>query len=365
MGDRTRIEWCEATWSPVTGCTRASEGCTRCYIDRTPPLRMARRRFNGEHIGATTGVMLHPERLTIPLRWRRPRRIFVCSLADLWHDEVPDSFIAQVFAVMALAPQHTYQCLTKRHARLRSLMNSAAFRVAVLDAAYLMIEGRVLPSVAAAYRERMGAARRGDIDSAITWPLPNVWLGVSTENQRWADVRIPALLSTPAAVRWVSAEPLLGPVDLTRVDGARTQQPGMVYDALGQRYGVPGVWQAQSTARVDWVVAGGESGPGSRPMHPDWARSLRDQCAAAGVPFLFKQHGDWVDPGQIDCAGWDDAAMGERGLTVWPDGRQQAGPAGTCTDGSALMWRVGKHRAGRVLDGRVWDGYPQPAAAVA
>lgn len=243
MSDGTKIEWTDATWSPVTGCTKTSDGCTHCYIDRTPPFRIAGRKFDGPGIGATTGVKLHSERLQIPLRWRKPRMIFVCSLADLFQDEVPTRFIAEVFAVMSLAPQHTFQVLTKRHGRLRSLLNSPSFW-AMVDAAR-------------AVRGHEGLRGAGDPPG-----LPNVWVGVSTEDQRWADVRIPALLDTPAAVRWISAEPLLGPIVL-----------------LDEWLGGDG---------LSWVVAGGESGPKARPMHPQWARGLRDQCLGAGVAYLFK-----------------------------------------------------------------------------
>ncbi|MEU7170360.1 phage Gp37/Gp68 family protein [Micromonospora tulbaghiae] len=258
MADHTKIQWTEATWSPVTGCTKTSEGCVKCYIDRTPPFRMAHRRFDKPGIGGTTGVMLHPERLDIPLHWRKPRRVFVCSLADLFHTDVPDDFVAEVFATMALAPQHTFQVLTKRHARLRALLNNDRFRLKVYNAAHAKAH-----------------TMRGFPDASVAWPLPNVHVGVSAENQHWADMRIPALLETPAAVRWVSAEPLLGPIRLHRWWTAG-------FDA---GYG----------PAIDWLVAGGESGAGARPCDPDWIRALVEQCReGVTAPFVKQLGGVWA-----------------------------------------------------------------------
>ena len=303
VGDTTHIEWTDATWNPVTGCTRVSPGCVNCYIDWAPPFRVEGRHFtdrdgNRSHaIGATTGVRLHPDRLDWPLRKRswRGKRVFVCSLADLFHDDVPDEYIARVFAVMALTPEVTYQVLTKRPARMRALLASGTFA---------------------------GMVWR-DVDD-LSWPLPNVWLGVTVEDQERADQRIPILLDTPAAVRWLSCEPLLGPVNLGR--------------AVGTYYGGD---PREDESGIDWVVAGGESGPGARPMHPDWARSLRDQCRDAGVPFLFKQWGDLVTEEQAP-----------EDITLPAVSWRHLG------DDQPPVWRVGKKRAGRLLDGRTHDGYP-------
>lgn len=484
MSAITKIEWTEATWSPVSGCTRVSDGCRHCYIERTPPFRMAHRRFDHDGIGATTGVQLHPERLAIPLHWRKPKRIFVCSMADLFHDDVPDKHIAKVWAVMAYAHWHTFQVLTKRHKRLQTLLSSERF-VELFDREFCRIPD---------WNDRYP-----DPDSAghlMDGPLPNVWLGVSTENQRWADIRIPALLGTPAAVRFISAEPLLGPITLRAEwlewsNGRRVEQRerslpssgvGRVVDRLSgadlETCGAPcesvGSWnsdnpmyaaprgesngqvsasagdvrrqadsctcsqaglaalqrphpsgphgepQERATVRqspiesgafdqsradppfsthtasrptesvrptqsdgeavdgassgdllasggrgaVDidssglrccaadhledhsgrpalaWIITGGESGPGARPAHPDWFRSIRDQCQAAGVAYLHKQNGEWrmtvdVPPDQLPERAAEDLAHGDYFL------------------------RVGKKRAGRELDGRTHDGYPE------
>lgn len=307
LSEKTTIAWTQATWSPVSGCTRVSDGCLHCYIERTTPFRVAHRRFDGSGLNATTGVQFHPERLGIPLRWRKPKRIFVCSMADLFHQEVSDDRIAEIFAVMAAnycwdRPTHTFQVLTKRHARMRSLLSSEAFRAKVARIAAGMTDGEHADGV-------------HDAIYYHYWPLPNVWLGVTAENQSWFEIRTEVLRGTPAAVRWVSLEPMLGRVDIDYLHG-----PG-------------------TAAGMDWVVVGGESGPGARPMHPDWARSVRDQCVAAGVPFMFKQWGEWTPE------------TGHR----YSDFELLDGDPG------AFVMRVGTKRAGRELDGRIWEQYPETA----
>lgn len=321
MGDKTGIEWTDATWNPVTGCTKVgTPGCDHCYAET---FAERWRGTKGHYFETGFDVQLRPDKLGLPLRWTKPRRIFVNSMSDLFHDKVPDEYIARVFAVMALAPRHTFQLLTKRHGRMRSLLNSAYFLQAV---------GRVWaepPSDWPLPRDWR----------VPVWPLPNVWLGVSAEDQKRADHRIPALLDTPAAVRFVSAEPLLGPIDLHA-------------DPIGKD---SVFW----IGHLDWVIVGGESGPSARPMHPDWARSLRDQCIGAGVPFLFKQWGDWV-PERLGLHGCNAPAAflstgGQVRLLV--DGKPAHAPFAPA--GDMTIRRVGKKRAGRELDGRTWDQYPE------
>lgn len=281
MSDKTGISWTDATWSPLVGCDKVSRGCDHCYAIRTAhrmtanPNPLVSQAYAGtEDGGEWTGqVNLLPSRLDQPLRWRKPRRIFVNAQSDLFHKDVPDEFIARVFAVMALTPRHTYQVLTKRHGRMRSLLRSDNFRPAVEDA---------MRGIVAAYRtERAWYA---------AWPLPNLWLGVSVEDQSAADLRIPALLDTPAAVRWISAEPLLGPVDMSglmQCFRCKTIHKFGPCDPMGR----PSPYGVLSKRHIDWLICGGESGPGARPMHPDWARTLRDQCASTGTPFFLKQAG--------------------------------------------------------------------------
>jgi len=244
MADRSSIEWTEATWNPVTGCTKVSPGCAHCYADTFAE------RFRGVPGHPYEGgfdLQLRPERLQQPLDWRQPRLIFVNSMSDLFHEGIPVWFIRKIFNVMRKANWHTFQILTKRSSRMLELAPH------------------------------------------LRWP-DNVWMGVSVENQRWTG-RIDDLRKVPARVRFLSCEPLLGPLRL---------------DLRG----------------IDWVIVGGESGARARPIDPQWVRQIRQQCEEAGVSFFFKQWG----------------AFNEAGA------------------------KVGKGRAGRILDGRLWSAMPQPLA---
>jgi protein gp37 len=323
MGDRTGIQWTDATWNPVTGCTRVSEGCRNCYIERTPPFRMAGRKF----INGSTGVQLHPDRLGQPLRWKQPRRIFVNSLSDLFHEAVPDEFIARVFSVMALAAGHTFQILTKRPERMQQWATDEAARALVIAAS--------------------GKADWKAVRWPYAWPLPNVWLGVSVEDQKTADERIPLLLKTPAAVRFVSYEPALGPLNL------RLYMP-----VIERGRGGP----IRSSGGLDWLICGFESGPKARPGHPDWARSVRDQCVGAGVPYLFKQWGEWAPYSQMksgETPGCTDyhSRRNAKSVVLHPDGRQE----NIFTMGAMTMLKIGKKLSGRLLDGREWNEFPKGA----
>lgn len=236
----TKIEWTDETFNPVTGCTKVSAGCQNCYAES-----MARRlagRFGYPEAPHQFDVTLHPDKLDDPLHWRRPRRIFVCSMSDLFHPAVPFEYVDQVFGIMAEAPQHTYQVLTKRPERMLAFAQEWDY---------------------------------GD------WRLPNVWLGVTAENQEAADERIPILLNTPAALRFVSCEPLLGPVDLEPFFS--------VYDEHGEPS--DGRYNPDGSLMLSWVIAGGETGPGARPMNPHWVQGIRDQCQEADIPFFFKGWG--------------------------------------------------------------------------
>jgi protein gp37 len=391
MADHSGIEWTEATWNVVTGCTRVSDGCDHCYIERTPPFRIAGRRFDHPGVGGTTGVVLHPDRLGLPLRWRRPRRVFVNSMSDLFHDAVPDGFIAQVWNVMAHCPQHVFQILTKRHARMRSWVTRWADHDdgPIGDGLPPLPRGpKAVRSVYTSGRAQLFADMldsMGDPPPGCAYPLydwaegqrwwpsvlPNVWLGVSVENQQWADTRIPALLDTPAAVRWLSCEPLLGPVDLSRYLWLTSgSTAGPFRDHAGRRRFGGGVGGQAFTSipagGLHWIVVGGESGPGARPMHPRWAEALLDQCHDAGVPYFFKQSGEFTpyvpsvpDPTRPDgyAPDWD------RPPTAWvnvDDGRTVATEAEASNGGDwSAVWRVGKKAAGRRLAGRTWDEYPR------
>lgn len=313
MSDKTNIEWTDATWNPVTGCSKVSAGCKHCYAERDWARLSANvaTRYYGR---AFTDVECHRGVLDTPLRWKRPRRIFVNSMSDLFHEDVPYEFLDEVFDVMARAPQHVFQVLTKRPERM----------LAYLVGAEATIRDMVKYEPAA---------------YTMQWPLSNVWLGVSVEDQATADERIPLLLRTPAAVRWISAEPLLGPIDLNAVALLGTTFSAIVRGGEDSR--VKG---------IDWVVVGGESGPKARPMHPNWVRSVRDQCAAASVPFLFKQWGEWAplaDHPEFDLHGIV--------KTPLPDGM---GPSNAAATNHVWLAKVGKKSAGRLLDRVEHNGYP-------
>ena len=248
MSDNSKIQWTDATWNPVRGCTKITPGCDHCYAET---FAERWRGTPGHHFENGFDVTLRPERLQQPLHRKRPRRIFVNSMSDLWHEKVPDGFIACVFAIMAATPEHSYQVLTKRHGRMRSLLNSAEFR------------------------EKMWfAALSNGLDlEGVPWPLPNVWLGVSAEDQKWFDIRWAALAETPAAVRFMSLEPLLGWIDMA-FDHECGDPPHMYCPPV-----------------PDWVIVGGESGPGARPMKLEWAREIVKQCGWSGIAPFVKQLG--------------------------------------------------------------------------
>jgi protein gp37 len=331
MADGTAIEWTDATWNPVRGCTRVSPGCGGpgphggCYAERVAArfsgpgqayeglakMRNKKARWTGK-VAFVDGV------LTQPLRWTRPRRIFVNSMSDLFHESVLDEWIDRIFAVMALAPQHTFQVLTKRADRMRDYFTSCP----------ISMRARAIKREA---HEITGG------DTHVALPLSNVWLGVSAEDQQRAGERVPDLLQTPAAVRFVSAEPLLGPIDFTDVFPDLT---ATLNAFTGEGRHLLGM-SAKTLGPLDWIIVGGESGPRSRPMHPAWVSAIRDQCAAAGVAFFFKQWGEWVAEVQSP----EDIVLPASSRCPWP------------RDETAV-YQVGKRRAGRFLNGRTHDEMP-------
>lgn len=346
MSTDTKIEWTDATWNVVTGCDKVSPGCDNCYAET---FAERWRGIPGHHFTTGFDVTLRPERLALPLKWRKPKRVFVNSMSDLFHKDIPDSYIAQVFATMARTPQHTYQILTKRHGRMRSLIGDA------MDGGQRLLEAAPDEETAQVLYDAF-------------WPLPNVWLGVSVEDQKRADLRLPALVDTAAAVRFLSCEPLLGPVDLSKWMPAghanwRCQGPDCrhFYSGPLQKHcpncGRAGYWSGSHTGNgrpngqpVGWVIVGGESGRGARPMAPQWATSLRDQCAAADVPFFFKQWGEYAPTGYLVIGGTS------KGTLLAGDPVDDLGHR-------VELARVGKKNAGRELDGRTWDEFPKGAAA--
>jgi protein gp37 len=310
MSAQSKIEWTDATWNPTVGCSLVSPGCTNCYAMKlagrleamgNPIYRGHTTKTKSGHVWNGKVSLSNWGQVIKPLTWRGPRRIFVNSMSDIFHESLPDDAIDRVFAVMALCPQHIFQVLTKRPARMRKYMNASDRRDAIQIHIWEISKHRT--------------------DYAC-WPLPNFWAGTSVEDQARADERIPELLATPAALRFLSIEPLLGPVDISPF--LFSVGACAIYDRDH--------W-------IDWLIVGGESGPGARPMHPDWARALRDQCKAAGVPFFFKQWGAWAPTRPED----------------------QKPPAGTkCHEwnGGNCSWRVGKKAAGRLLDGIEHSEFP-------
>jgi protein gp37 len=360
MGD-TSIEWTERSWNPIVGCTVVSPGCTNCYAmgmaDRFKgvyrgrkwagaPAEAMTRRVNGKAVW-TGQLTLAPDRiLTEPLRRRKPTTYFVNSMGDLFHEDTPEAWIDRVVAVMALCPQHTFQVLTKRAERMRAYMDAAKEGVV---AALRSMEGAPArkSSVSRASQEEIikwnAAAARFNLERGYRnppWPLPNVWLGVSAEDQKRADERVPDLLATQAAIRFVSAEPLLGPINFGRLTDL-CAEAHYHSDALAGVHTVGGKSGDDFTApcaKLDWIIVGGESGPGARPMHPDWPRQIRDQCAAAGTAFFFKQWGEWgFDPATLDAGG--------PSFHRFPDG--------------AIVQHYGKKSAGRLLDGAEHNAMPE------
>jgi protein gp37 len=350
----TKIEWTDKVWNVVTGCTKVSPGCDNCYAETFAE------RFRGtagHHFENGFDLTLRPERLTLPLTWRKRRRVFVNSMSDLFHKDIPADYIAQTFAVMALTPRHTYQVLTKRHGRMQSLLTQDSFHTAVLAwTARLQDEKHPMPAW------HPGARR------LKAWPLPNVWLGVSVEDQKRADLRIPALVDTPAAVRFLSCEPLLGPVDLTAWMPTghaawRCQGPDCrrFYSGPLQQHcpdcGRENHWTGSHTGNgrpsgqpIGWVIVGGESGHRARPMSPYWASTLRDQCTEAGVPFFFKQWGEYAPTGYLV-------------IGATSKGTLLAGDPVDDLGHRVELARVGKQQAGRELDGRTWDEFPKAVSA--
>lgn len=340
MGDTTGISWAHKTFNGWKGCRKWSPACRFCYAERDT------KRWGMDVWGATK-----PRLITSDAYWRRPlswnrkaaetgetTRVFAFSWADVFEDH-PDVVDArqQFFDLIEKTPALTWMLLTKR------------------------------PENIAEFAVRWAGG----------WP-PNVWLGTSAETQRYADERIPHLLAHPAAVRYVSVGPTLGLVDLTRIPRPTQQQPEMVWDVLGKRYGVPGHWQAPMSRGVDWVITEGESGrkAGIRPSHPDWFRDVRDQCVAAGVAYHHKQNGEWVARDQVPAGvptahfqghDWERhpqrhivlARAGARKPVCEWNGKEDRGA------GWVHLWRLGREPAGRLLDGEVWAQFPDEKLALA
>lgn len=308
----SKIEWTEATWNPTTGCDRISPGCDHCYAmtmaRRLKAMGSAKYQHDGDPRTSGPGfaVTMHQESTLEPiLKWpRRGQIVFLDSMSDVFHARVTPNFHGQLFATMALTPQHTYQVLTKRPGRMRELLaDGGRVQTAMMDALWdLRRNGPSMP----AWATRWVFERT---DGNCPWPLPNVWLGTSIESDEYTW-RANDLRETPATVRFLSLEPLLGSLPSLDLSG------------------------------IDWVIAGGESGRHARPADPDWFRDIRNRCVREHVAFHFKQWGEWA-PGSYVLG-----AVNANNPTLEHGER-------------ATMRRVGKKAAGRELDGRTWDEFPK------
>lgn len=351
MGDKSGIEWTDATWNFLNGCRKKSPGCKNCYAETLHDMR--HKAFLEGKLNITQyakpfkEIQFMPQRFEMPLRWKKPRFIFVNSMSDTFHEDVPFEFIDKAMAVIALCPRHTFQVLTKRPERMAEYFaQERDWALHLGNVAYEMFGDEdadcfVTNSINGLLGESDGVKRN------VGWPMKNLWLGTSVENQQEADRRIPHLLDTPAAIRFLSCEPLLGPVELSNLSGWETR-------AAVKWLGKPTLTPPGGNG-IHWIIAGGESGKEARPLHPDWVRGLRNQCKAAGAKFFFKQFGEYspvderLKPGQT----WPKTS------TIVPfDGIPRT--MGICAR-DIPMHRVGKKRAGRVLDGCEHNEMPEVA----
>lgn len=330
MGTNSKIEWCDHTFNPWMGCTKVSAGCKNCYAEQLMDKRWSKVQWGPQG----TRVRTSADNWAEPLKWNRQAkaqgiryRVFCASLADVFErkENQPELEVwrAQLFALMIDTPNLAWLVLTKRPENFMSMISSAG--------EWWFQNGSPL---------KYGKKLLQWWNHGESFALPNVWIGTSVENQAQADSRIPALLRIPAKVRFLSMEPLLGPV---QIDEYYQEEGGGVYSLL--------------IDYLDWVIVGGESGPHARPMHPDWARSVRDPCVAAGVPFFFKQWGEYAPVCDDTPMPLSAATVNDKLVLMYPDGRVlESGDF--ITPNTVAMWRAGKNRAGRLLDGREWNEMP-------
>lgn len=306
----TKIEWTEKVWNPVTGCTKVSQGCKNCYAETMANRFWKDRKFSD--------VQCHKDRLMQPFHWRKRKRVFVNSMSDLFHEDVSFKFIAKVFNVMSAD-------LIQRKGKAGDRDGEEAFR-SITKHEYIILTkrpARILEFI-------NWVKENGDSDEPFMHEFEesnefpyNIWVGVSVEDQQTADERIPLLLQIPAAVRFISAEPLLGAINLEQIDSQIREHRPNSFDRI-----------VDVLEEIEWVIVGGESGKNARPMHPDWARSLRDQCKDAGVPFFFKQWGEYIHVEQMFAP---NKLLGYSGPTYK---------------------KLGKKKSGRLLDGIEHNEYP-------
>jgi protein gp37 len=313
--NKTSIEWTHYTWNPVTGCTKISAGCRSCYAETMATRFWGNRKF--------TDVQMHLDRLQEPFELGYKldgKKVFVCDVSDLFHDKVMFDFIASVFSIIAAKPLTTFQILTKRPDRALEFYQWATKNV---DKVKTELK-KTMPFL------------------DLTFPPKNIWIGTSVENQEQADKRIPLLLQIPASVRFLSCEPLIGEVDLTHI--VKERKPGTLYtiNCLDNQF--------YPHQKINWVIAGGESGHMARPMHPDWVRSLRDQCQAANVPFFFKQWGNFIPFTEFISRGNGSSKYFENNI---------AGKFKHVVIHDKAYFKLGKSKSGNLLDGKQHLEFPK------
>lgn len=364
----TKIEWSQKVWNPVTGCTKVSQGCKNCYAEVIANRFSRTGIIPGSGIEYSTAdapknekftVLLHPDRLGQPLKWRKPAKVFVNSMSDLFHESVPFEFINKVFAVMVNADKHIFQILTKRPERALEYFNWAMDqkRGITQELWKKLLEHYYTRDICNLSSASIYETQRDDVQlptstkefrlKKYNLPFKNVWIGVSVEDQKTADERIPLLLQIPAAVRFLSCEPLLGSIDIQQY----------LHDSNCMISVNPDCCTCAPPREIciDWVICGGESGHGARPMHPDWARKLRDDCQAAGVPYFFKQWGEWGIVKSDLVAGANKKTM----IRLNYDGTfKPCHEAIYNSNGVISMARRGKKYTGRLLDGVEHNGMP-------
>lgn len=351
----TKIEWTHRlgtkgeTWNPgPIGCDHCSPGCDHCYAARRVCRHLSKswRDDDGQWLAAngrwTGKLQFYPKRLCNPLHWRDPRTVFVVSMGDLFHDDVPFEYIAAVFGVMAACPQHTFQVLTKRPARMRAWFEWSKDYFDGMNTIEGYFDNETKALMNRRWIERDLAHQE--------MPLGNLWLMTTVENQDHTS-RIDDLLRCPAVVHGVSVEPMLGSIDFEHIGNALFDRRAAIRRMMNGPAALNRDQAEDYVAhpQLDWVICGGETGPGARPMHPDWARSLRDQCVAAGVPFFFKQWGEWAVDEMRVCSQKFPQHAGKL-----------LGKIAYLADGTMVeLDRVGKRLAGRTLDGQTWEQWPE------
>lgn len=398
----TKIEWCDATLNVFRGCLKVSEGCKNCYAITTAHQLNTRfknagneaaRKVAAKYEGLTkvlgngeknwTGeVQVDYDTMMQPFKWKKGKRIFVNSMSDVFYEKISVADIAILFAVMFLTPQHTYMILTKRPERMNEVLNSSEFVAKVCVAVDLIRTYRSIadgnPLTSAEFEAvkitlndyTTGNSLRIDKAPIETFPFPNIWLGVSVENQATADERIPLLLSTPAHIRFLSMEPLLGEVDLMQIPVGNyflNTVKGTIYSAA-KLSDIREPYESYYQDKIDWVIVGGESGSKARPMNPLWVQKIQEECEKASVPFFFKQWGEW-SPNLL--------ADNMKKLVDWPElAKRPNTQLRNCFLGSSnkivvpdvkvhfnellyRMYKIGKHKAGRLLNGKEYNEFPK------